>query len=504
METKLYTREDIDLIKDLLLEGKIVAFPTDTVFGLACVYDDEEAVRRIYEAKGRDFSKPLPMMVSTADMAQEVSVVTREAGRLLDAFAPGAFTIVLKKKDLPDYVTMGKDTIAIRIPDDAWIRDLINRTGKPLLVTSANLSDTGSLQEWKDVYEELNGRIDAIVKGTAPGGTASTIVSVVNGVEILREGPIAKEEIEEALLGNTVLFTHAHLVLDGNTEYLDGAILVEEGKIEGVYPHSDKVTLSAKRVIDLEGKIVMPAFFDPDVRNGDTGRGVTAYIETVLHDPEETPLHIHARKMGTHLDGPYVNPDLSVMDYEEQEDSLSINTYLERYPDTVSVTLAYELIGSEELSSYLEERGILRLLGRSRAHEEDLGEYEGFRPLFKDMEGISPKGDDLVSIALHSEKYVECDPSVLGDRTLDLIRKNVSRKKLILCGGQMEEGVKRMRKLGASFPDLLLMSSLNAYTLYGKDTLYGSLRRGKSADLLIMDEEGNVLNVYTEGVFLYD
>ncbi|MBQ1509193.1 MAG: threonylcarbamoyl-AMP synthase, partial [Erysipelotrichaceae bacterium] len=198
METKLYTREDIDLIKDLLLEGKTVAFPTDTVFGLACVYDDEEAVRRVYEAKGRDFSKPLPMMVSTTDMAQEVSIVTREAKRLLEAFAPGAFTIVLKKKDLPDYVTMGKDTIAIRIPDDAWIRDLINRTGKPLLVTSANLSDTGSLQEWKDVSEELNGRIDAIVKGTAPGGTASTIVSVVNGVKILREGPITKEEIEEA------------------------------------------------------------------------------------------------------------------------------------------------------------------------------------------------------------------------------------------------------------------------------------------------------------------
>ena len=119
---------------------------------------------------------------------------------------------------------------------------------------------------------------------------------------------------------------------------------------------------------------------------------------------------------------------------------------------------------------------------------------------------MTKEGDDLVSVALHSDKYVECDPSVLGDRTLDLMRKMISRKKLILCGGKgtMEEGVKRMRKLGASLTDILLMSSLNAYALYGKDTLYGSLRKGKTADLLIADEEMNVLNVYTEGVFLYD
>ena len=504
METKLYTKNDIDIIKDLLLEGKIIAFPTDTVFGLACVYDDENAIGRIYEAKGRDFSKPLPMMVSSINMAQEVSIVTREAKKLMEAFSPGAFTIVLKKKDLPDYVTQGKDSIAIRIPDDAWIRDLINRTGKPLLVTSANISDTGSLKSWKDVQKELDGKIDAIVKEDAKGEVSSTIVSLLNGLEILREGPVSKEEIEETLLGNTVLLTHAHLVLDGNTEYLDGAILLENDKILGVYPHSDKITISAKRVIDLEGKIVMPAFFDPDVRSEEIGRGVTSYIETVLHDPDEMPLRIHARKMGTHLDGPYVNPDLSSMDYEEQEGSLSINTYMESYPDIVSVTFAYELLGSEELGDYLEERGILRLLGRSKAHEEDLGEYEGFRPLFKDMESISPEGDDLISIALHSDKYVEADPSSLGDRTLDLIRKNVSRKKLILCGGNIEEGIKRMRRLGASLTDILLMSSLNAYTLYGKDTLYGSLRKGKTADLVITDEDLDIFNVYTEGVFLYD
>ena len=200
METIKYRKMDIDKIINVLISGGILAFPTDTVFGLGCI-KDEKAIRRIYEIKGRSFDKPLPVMCSNLDMIESIAYVSDKARKIIDAFVPGAITLIFKKKDnVEDFVTQGKDTIGIRVPDDEFILNLINRLNMPLMVTSANNSGEESLLKWKDVYKVMNGKIDGIVCENATGDTSSTIVDVAGEqIKILREGPIGLKEISEVL-----------------------------------------------------------------------------------------------------------------------------------------------------------------------------------------------------------------------------------------------------------------------------------------------------------------
>lgn len=199
METIKYTKDDIKTIINRLSSGDIIAFPTDTVFGLACIMDIE-AIKKVYIAKGRDFKKPLPMMCNSLKMISDVAYINDDAKKLIDSFMPGAITIVFKKKVyIDDYITQGLKTIGIRVPDDEWILKLIDGVGMPIMVTSANISNTGSLLKWEDVYESMNGKIDGIVTEDARGDSSSTIVDVTEEVKILREGPISMEDIERAL-----------------------------------------------------------------------------------------------------------------------------------------------------------------------------------------------------------------------------------------------------------------------------------------------------------------
>lgn len=198
---KLYEKEDIKEVKDALLNGEIIAFPTDTVFGLACVYDDLKAIEKVYEAKNREAKKALPMMCGNKEMIKEVAYVSDGASKIMEKFMPGAITIIYKKKDvISDYVTSGLQTIGIRIPNDKWIIDLINLVGKPLLVTSANISSEPSLSKWIEVKEKLDGRIDGIVKDDAKGDLSSTIVDCSSDkIKILRQGPISEKDIFEVI-----------------------------------------------------------------------------------------------------------------------------------------------------------------------------------------------------------------------------------------------------------------------------------------------------------------
>ena len=190
---------DKEKIITQMMEGGIIAFPTDTVFGLGCIMD-EEAIKRIYIAKGRDFRKPLPMMCDSLKMIKKVAHTGRKAEKIIRKFTPGALTVILnKKEEIPDYVTQGNKTIGIRVPDDEWILGLINKIGKPIMVTSANISNEGSLLKWNDVYDAMNGKIDGIVCEDAGGDKASTIVDLTDDIKILREGPISLDELKEAL-----------------------------------------------------------------------------------------------------------------------------------------------------------------------------------------------------------------------------------------------------------------------------------------------------------------
>ncbi len=200
MRTVRYKKEDLKIIADRLLKGDIIAFPTDTVFGLACVYDSEKAKNKIFKAKGRDEKKALPMMC-VPEHIEDVAYINETEKRIIDKFMPGAITVIFKKRDLPDYVTNGLDTVGIRVPDDRWILELIREVGKPLLVTSANRSDEGSLIKYEDVLSQMDGRINGIVTEDARGEAASTIVTAYDELKVLREGPISYAEIKEAVYG---------------------------------------------------------------------------------------------------------------------------------------------------------------------------------------------------------------------------------------------------------------------------------------------------------------
>lgn len=206
METIRFEEEDIDVVAELLMEGSVVAFPTDTVYGLGIVYDDEAALSALKKAKGRPETKPIPTMIGKIDQLNQVAVVSDSAKRLAEAFMPGAITLIMKKKEeVPGYVTNGLDTIGVRMPDDEFVCALIEKCGKPLLVTSANKSgeETGLCDE--QVLSQLDGDIDAIVLGEAKGKLASTIVDVsTEEVKILRAGPITKEQIDDVLKNNII------------------------------------------------------------------------------------------------------------------------------------------------------------------------------------------------------------------------------------------------------------------------------------------------------------
>lgn len=193
----MYEKGNMDELVEVLEKGGLLAFPTDTVFGLGCMMD-LEAMYRVYECKGRSFTKPLPFMCTGLSMIEEYAIVNEQARRVIEGLMPGALTVVLAKKEIvDDRFTMGNDTIAIRVPDDRFILELIGKLGKPLLVTSANISGNGSLQRWKDVYECMKDKIEGIVCEDAAGLEASTIVDLRSDVKILREGPITLDMIKE-------------------------------------------------------------------------------------------------------------------------------------------------------------------------------------------------------------------------------------------------------------------------------------------------------------------
>ena len=197
---KIYDVEDIEMIKDVLEDDGIIAFPTDTVYGLGCIYDSQIGINKIKKAKIRDDNKPLPMMVSNIELIKDVAYVNEDAKKIIEKFMPGPLTIVLKKKEhISDYITNGFNTIAIRIPNHSISLEILKTINKPMLVTSANRSNTPSKFNSEDVIEDIGEFLDGIILGKSDNDKASTIVDLTNGIKILREGVISEEDIIKVL-----------------------------------------------------------------------------------------------------------------------------------------------------------------------------------------------------------------------------------------------------------------------------------------------------------------
>lgn len=198
----------------LLRAGEIVAVPTETVYGLAANALDETAVRRIFEAKGRPFIDPLIVHVADLDMALQLAENTHALEKLAMRFWPGPLTVILKKHAcVPDLVTAGEPTVAIRIPSHPVMRDLIRRAGLPLAAPSANPFGYVSPTTAEHVRDSLGDRAPHILDGgPCIHGLESTIVNLVDpeGIRILRPGPVDCEHLEAAL-GVRVLPAPSHM-----------------------------------------------------------------------------------------------------------------------------------------------------------------------------------------------------------------------------------------------------------------------------------------------------
>ena len=187
----------------ILREGGLVAFPTETVYGLGANALDEEAARKIYEAKGRPSDNPLIAHVSAMEEVYPlVSQVSEKAKKLMDAFWPGPMTLIFPKSDLVPYgTTGGLDTVAVRMPSDPVANRLIALAGVPVAAPSANTSGRPSPAPAQHVLQDMDGRIDMIIDGGPVGiGVESTIVDVsVETPTVLRPGAITMEMLEEVL-----------------------------------------------------------------------------------------------------------------------------------------------------------------------------------------------------------------------------------------------------------------------------------------------------------------
>jgi L-threonylcarbamoyladenylate synthase len=197
-----HVSSDIDMLAALLRAGEIVAFPTETVYGLGADATNSDAVLKIYETKGRPRFNPLIVHVADLSMAEDLVELTPLARRLA-TFWPGPLTLVLKRKadaGLSDLVTAGLNTVGIRIPDHPLALALIRATGRPLAAPSANRSGKLSPTTAAQVIKGFDGKVPVLDGGPAQAGVESTILAVDGEtVTQLRSGALAREEIEAAL-----------------------------------------------------------------------------------------------------------------------------------------------------------------------------------------------------------------------------------------------------------------------------------------------------------------
>ncbi len=195
--------KELNEVISVLNEGGLVVFPTETVYGIGANALDENASKKIYEAKGRPSDNPLIVHVSDKkmiyDLTENISLVEQ---KLIDAFMPGPFTLILKKKSkIPSSVSAGLNTVGIRMPSNKIAHTIIEKLGKPIAAPSANVSGRPSGTNIEDIKYELLDRVSIMIDGGDTDiGLESTVVKVEDDIPvILRPGKISKEDIEKVV-----------------------------------------------------------------------------------------------------------------------------------------------------------------------------------------------------------------------------------------------------------------------------------------------------------------
>lgn len=213
-KTLLIDSSDSKALKDAaehLRNGEVIGFPTETVYGLGCDARNGEAVKKVFEAKGRPADNPLICHIGDKDQIKDiVSDITPLAQKLIDAFMPGPITIVMKKADsISDQTTAGLDTVGVRMPSNPVANKFLKACGIPVAAPSANLSGRPSPTSSRSVLEDMDGYIYAIIDGgDSEYGLESTVVDCT-GTEpvILRPGAVTKADIDTVLGGEETVMS---------------------------------------------------------------------------------------------------------------------------------------------------------------------------------------------------------------------------------------------------------------------------------------------------------
>ncbi len=214
-------QKELEEIGSTLRNGKLVIFPTETVYGIGANALDTKAVDDIFKAKGRANDNPLIVHVANFDMIHELTYEpTPIEKHLMDAFMPGPFTLILKKKKvIPDNVSAGLDTVGIRMPENDIARKIIEEANVPVAAPSANISSRPSGTKIEDIKDEFDGKVDIIVDGGETKiGIESTVVKVIDGIpNVLRPGKITPEDIKD-VVGIVKIDEHVYKKAEGKVE----------------------------------------------------------------------------------------------------------------------------------------------------------------------------------------------------------------------------------------------------------------------------------------------
>lgn len=204
---KEYNLKNINLleVESLLKEGKLIVYPTDTVYGVGGVISSEETIKNIYRAKERSFKSPLIVLVSDINRIEDIAYIPEKnrelVNSLIEKFWPGGLTIILKKREwVPDIMTADGDTVGVRMPALDIALEIIKAAGGVLPTTSANISGEKTPRAYDELSEVFKERVDILVDGgKSPLGTESTIIDMSDKPKILRVGAISIDDIEKVI-----------------------------------------------------------------------------------------------------------------------------------------------------------------------------------------------------------------------------------------------------------------------------------------------------------------
>lgn len=267
--------DELRIVCNLIKNGELVIFPTETVYGIGANALDEVAVGKIFIAKGRPSDNPLIVHLADKRKIEEIAQnITEMEQKLIDEFMPGPFTIILERKPIiPDIVTAGLDTVAIRIPENVIARGIITFSGLPIAAPSANISGKPSGTNIEDIKKELEGKVSAIVDGGRSSiGLESTVVKVIDEVPvILRPWAITPEDIERAV-GKVRIDRNVFMPIEYNQVVESPGMkyrhYAPNTKCKLVYCNSDEgqIFLMRKLVKEYKGNVVVIGFKEHEER----------------------------------------------------------------------------------------------------------------------------------------------------------------------------------------------------------------------------------------------